>query len=194
MNKRVPLGLLIALVATVAAGPSCGQVYKWVDSNGRVNYSGQPPADAASSKTLKVVEANISVYTPDESLKHAVEENRQRKNYQAASDHVYAVAARPTCADSGMVPSPQGGCQSVDNGFSDSYPYYPYAPAVVYGRFRRHPVPLAQAQIPPGTIAGNVVGMNGYIPGYSALAASMAPPPARSPRVSPAGRGFARDR
>jgi uncharacterized protein DUF4124 len=188
MKNRASIGLLIALVATAAAAPSWGQVYKWVDSNGRVNYSSQPPADAASSKSLKVVEANVSVYTPDDSLKRAVEENRQRKNSQAASDHVYAVAARPTCADSGMIPSPQGGCQAVDNGLSD---YYPYAPAVVYGRFRRHPVQLAQAQIPPGTIAGNVVGMNGYTPGLSAQAASMAPPPpARPPRVSPAGRGL----
>jgi hypothetical protein len=189
MKNYACIGFLIA--AAVVAAPSYAQVYKWVDSNGRVNYSSQPPADSASSKTLKVVEPNISVYTPDESLKRAVEENRQRKNYQAASDPVYAVAARPTCADSGMVPSPQGGCQTVDNGLSD---YYPYAPAVVYSRFRRHPVQLAQAQIPPGTIAGNVVGMNGYIAGNSALAASMAPPSARPPRVSPAGRGFARDR
>lgn len=190
MKNHASIGLLIAIVATIAAAPSYGQVYKWVDSNGRVNYSGEPPADAAASKTLKVVEPNISVYTTDESLKQAMEENRQRKNYAVAPDPVYAAAARPTCADYGMIASPQGGCQPADYGASDYYPYYPYASAVVHSRFRRHPALLAQAQIPPGTIAGNVVGMKGYIPGLSAQAASMAPPPSRPPRVSPAGRGM----
>src|SRR6478752_810892 len=87
------IGLLIALVGIVASAPSYGQVYKWVDSSGRVNYSSQPPAESDSTKTLKVVEPTISVYTPDESLKRAVEENRQRKNYPAAPENVYAVAA-----------------------------------------------------------------------------------------------------
>ena len=178
------IGLLIALVATVAAAPSYGQVYKWVDSNGRVNYSGQPPED--STKTVKLVESNVSVYTPDDSLKRAVEENRQRKNYSAAPDNVYAVAAKPTCADMGMLPSPQGGCQPADYASNEYYPAYPYAPAVVYGRFRPRPVPLRQAQIPPGTIAGNVVGLSGYTAGNSTIPPAV--PPARP--MSLAGRGF----
>ena len=80
-------------IGILVAASAFGTTYKWVDSNGRVNYSGQPPADPAASKTLKVVESNISVYTPDDSLKRAVEENRQRKNYQAAPDNV-ALARR----------------------------------------------------------------------------------------------------
>lgn len=191
MKNRARIGLLIAFVANVAAAPSYGQVYKWVDSNGRVNYSSEPPADSNSSKTLKVVEQNISVYTPDESLKRAVEENRQRKNVPVASAPVYAVEARSACADSGMQPSPLGGCQPVDNGMSDYYPYSSYAPAVVYGRFRRRPAQLPQAQIPPGTIAGNVVGMNGYIAGNSALAPSIPLNSARPSRMSFASRGVA---
>ena len=185
-NRASSFGLLIALAATVAAAPSYGQVYKWVDSSGRVNYSSQPPADADSTKSLKVVESNLSVYTPDESLKRAVEENRQRKNVPVARDNVYAVAAKPTCADMGMLPSPQGGCQPADYASNEYYPAYPYAPAVVHGRFRPRPVLLRQAQIPPGTIAGNVVGLSGYTAGNSTIPPAV--PPARP--MSLAGRGF----
>jgi hypothetical protein len=188
MKKRIYIGLLAILVANVAAVPSYGQVYKWVDSSGRVNYSGQPPADSEAAKTLKVVEANISVYTPDESLKRAVEENRQRKNYRVSSDNVYAMEGPSACTGS----SPYG-CQPADNGMSgynSAYSYYPYAPGVVYGRFRR-PVQLAQVQLTPGAIAGNVVGMNGYIPGLSAFAPSAQAPFARPPHISLASRGLA---
>ena len=176
MKNRISAGLLIAIVAALGAAPSYAQVYKWVDSNGKVNYSGQPPAESDAAKSVKVVESNISVYTPDDSLKQAVEENRKRKNHQAAPEKLNAVAARPSCADMGMVPTPQGGCQPVTDS-SEYYPYSSYGPAVVYNRFRRRPVHFSHAQIPPGTTAGNVVGMNGYIAGNSAYAP--APQPAR---------------
>ncbi|MFT4174607.1 MAG: glutaredoxin family protein [Rhodocyclaceae bacterium] len=45
-DKTTSLRLAVALLAIIAAGASHGEVYRWVDKNGKVNYSDNPPPDA----------------------------------------------------------------------------------------------------------------------------------------------------
>lgn len=49
------------------AAPAEAQVYKWVDDQGVVNYSSQPPA-SRKSVLLDPNSVSVSTYTPDETL------------------------------------------------------------------------------------------------------------------------------
>lgn len=44
---------LLALLLLFAAGEAPAEIYKWVDSNGKVHFSDKPPSDAKSEK-LKI--------------------------------------------------------------------------------------------------------------------------------------------
>ena len=63
--------VLIALALTVAPGARViaqSDVYKWVDANGKVHYSGDPPLNAAgapASGATRIDSTNISTYHPD---------------------------------------------------------------------------------------------------------------------------------
>ena len=50
--RRMKTPLLLAALLVLAL-PAGGQVYKWTDSSGKLNYSDKPPADAKASE-LKV--------------------------------------------------------------------------------------------------------------------------------------------
>jgi hypothetical protein len=41
------------LAAVLVCAPVAAQTYKWVDSNGRTQYSDRPPANAAKSESIK---------------------------------------------------------------------------------------------------------------------------------------------
>jgi hypothetical protein len=45
--------LIVAVALALACAPAAGAVYKWVDANGRVVYSDQPPPASVKSETLK---------------------------------------------------------------------------------------------------------------------------------------------
>jgi len=178
MPLPAPIRLLIALVAILATAPASAQVYKWVDARGVTNYSGQPPVDPKAAKKVAIVEDRISVYTPDKSLTQAIEADRQRSN-QALAERIdglerqleaerrsrqYAAAGEVQAAY-----DPCAGGRTFDcNGYYGGY--YPYGyTTVVYPR-RHFPRRIVQPHLTPGTTAGNVVGMNGYIPGNSTSA------------------------
>jgi hypothetical protein len=102
------------------------------------------------------VEDRVSVYTPDARLLEAIALDHQRfgENARAAAlerRFERAAAAPPQALQDPAAAGIAGG-------------YYPYGPVV-----RRAPR-LPSAQLPPGATAGNVVGMNGFIPGNSASA------------------------
>jgi hypothetical protein len=48
----VPLAVAIVLAAFCAAQPALGALYKWVDANGRVVYSDQPPTGDVKVETI----------------------------------------------------------------------------------------------------------------------------------------------
>jgi len=177
LRALAPVGYLLACVALLGAAPAAsGQLYKWVDERGVTNYSNQPPVNPGAAKNLGPVAGNLSVYSPDPALLKAVASYRQdsydrrlaeRVDYlerQLAAEKMarqYAAAAIPAPVASGDY---YGGS---------------YYPAGIGGGFfpvgRKHNH-LFPAQLPVGATAGNTVGMGGFIPGQSALAASLAPP------------------
>ncbi len=173
MSTHATLRVLVTCCAMITASSAAAQIFKWVDENGVTTYSNQRPANANAAGDIEVVENRISVYTPDAALLEAVDTFRQQSNRAGAN------AAAPQERPSGQyaapvyVPVPVAPDPCADEGSAycnEMYTgYYPYAPAVghrVYRRYKRVP----QIRLRPGTIAGQVVGMDGYIPGNSANA------------------------
>lgn len=195
MSVRATLRVLLTCSAIIAASSTSAQIFKWVDENGVTTYSNRRPADAKVAGEIGVVENRISVYTPDPSLLQAVDAFRQRSNQIAvnaapsrAGPPVQSVA--PIYVPVPVAPDPcaderSAHCDEIYTG------YYPYAPVVGYGRYRRHKR-IPQVHLRPGTIAGNVVGMDGYIPGNSANAPRFGHAPMRSlsrPALEPRSTG-----
>jgi hypothetical protein len=64
--------ILVGLIAVAAAWPAAAdqQIYKWVDGNGRLIYSDEPPptTDKLSHSMLSVVQNRVSTYSTDKSL------------------------------------------------------------------------------------------------------------------------------
>jgi len=177
------LGLLVAAAAITPLSAVGAQIYKWVDENGVTNYSNRQPAQATAPRTVRVVEDNISVYTPDPALTRAVDAFRMRSN-EIGANAAAPLAPPPSDYSAPVyvpVPVASDPCaESRAAHCNEFYPdFYPYAPVAGYGpRFRRHKR-IPQVHIPPGTIAGKVVGMDGYIPGNSANARRFGPAPVR---------------
>jgi hypothetical protein len=189
---------LIILVAMLATSPACAQLYKWVDERGVTNYSNQPPVDPKAAKRLLPVEDRISVYTPDKAVTQAAEAARQR-NDQALSEKISSLerqleterlarqnaataaqAANAACLGNGGI-----NCNGIYSG------YYPYDSGLVFFPVRHRPRNIVQTQqLIPGTIAGNVVGMNGFIPGNSAAASAAPVFPSRSFHAASMRREF----
>jgi hypothetical protein len=57
-EDNVMLRLTLAALAFALAAPAQAQMYKWVDSTGRVQYSDRPPA--AGTKAEQVTKSNVS--------------------------------------------------------------------------------------------------------------------------------------
>jgi uncharacterized protein DUF4124 len=188
MRALAPIGYLLACAALLSAATPAlsAELYKWVDERGVTNYSNQPPADPGAAKNLGPVEGNLSVYSPDPALGRAVAAYRQESNRRGLAERVEYLErelaaerrARQYAAPAVELPAP---CPSGDC-YGNYASYYPagiagggFFPPIVL-RHKR----LVPAQLPLGATAGNVVGMSGFIPGQSALSASLAPPrPAR---------------
>jgi hypothetical protein len=152
---HVLAGLVAALAALPAATAFSAQLYKWVDERGVVNYSNQPPADPQAAAKVATVEDRLSVYTPDPSLVRDIEAERQRMS-RAASEK--PEPRQPAVALLGAPPA-------VAPPAYESYPVaYPYE--VFYGGFRPHRQRrVPQIQLPPGAIAGAMLGTDLLIPG-----------------------------
>jgi hypothetical protein len=180
MRLPTRIALLIAAFAILGTAPASAQLYKWVDERGVTNYSNQPPADPGAVKKLGAVEGNLSVYSPDKGLTRAVEEFRRESNNRALAERVdyleRQLEAERQARSHMAAAAPPAPC-------TDCYADSGYYPAYGGGFFPARHRKFHQAKLPPGAIAGNVVGMSGYIPGQSALAASLAPP--RAPRSRP---------
>ena len=178
MRLRALAVVLVAVLPLVAPA-TAAQLYKWVDERGVTNYSSEPPADPGAAKKLLPVEGNLSVYSPDPALKRSTETDRRDGNRALEARiaslerqlEVERLARQYAAAAAAPV-----SCRSGFDCYGTVADYYPVSHVVSYVPVRRRHRPLVQAQLPPGAIAGNVVGMSGYIPGQSAVAAALAPP------------------
>ena len=197
MPPRTLSRLTVLLVSILAAAPACAQLYKWVDERGVTNYSNQLPADRKAAKKLLPVEDRISVYTADKPPTQAVKAIRQKSDPASAEriaslerqleaerlarqQLAAAQASYDLCLSQGI------NCNGIYSG------YYPYGSPFVFVPARHRPRSIIQAQLTPGTTAGNVVGMNGFIPGNSAAAPTRTVLPTRVLLEAPLGGGFAR--
>lgn len=197
MPPRTLTRLTVVLVAILATAPACAQLYKWVDERGVTNYSNQLPADPKAAKKLLPVEDRISVFTADKLLPQAVEVFRQKSD-QALAERIASLErqleaerlARQLAAAAQASYDPclsQGiNCNGIYSG------YYPYGSTFVFVPARHRPRSIVQARLTPGTTAGNVVGMNGFIPGNSAAAPTRTVRLSRVLREAPMSGGFAR--
>jgi hypothetical protein len=179
MRLSVLAGLLVAAVPLVAPA-AAAQLYKWVDERGVTNYSSEPPGDPGALKKLMPVEGNLSLYSPDLALTRAIEAHR-RDGYRALEARVASLErqleaerlARQYAVAAAVPPAP---CPPGYDCYGNVAGYYPVSHVVSYVPVRHRRRPPVQAHLPPGAIAGNVVGTGGHIPGQSALAAALAPP------------------
>jgi uncharacterized protein DUF4124 len=182
MLSLAPIGYLLACVAMLGASPALSaQLYKWVDERGVTNYSSQPPADPEAARNLGPVEGNLSVYSPDPALSRAVAAFRQDSYNRGLAERVDYLERELAAERQARQYPPHAVALSVPCQSGDCYGNYAsYYPAGIAGggsfpaghRQKR----LVPAQLPLGATAGNVVGMSGFIPGQSALSASLAPP------------------
>jgi hypothetical protein len=179
LRSDLRTAVLLGAILTAAAPLATAQVYKWVDEKGVVNYGNKPPAPAKGAKGPTVVEDRVSVYTPDPAVTQATQNARERSALPNPGGYSSQTPperrATPPMAAAPVPPPPAGDpCATLGDVNCSGYPAYdgyPYA-----GRFRSPR--LVQPQLPPGSIAGNVNGGNGYIPGLSTQAPVVTPPPA----------------
>jgi len=128
MARLFKLGLL--LLTTLAPGPVWSEVYKWVDEDGVVNYSNQPPSNGKAqeldlnSVTLSVIETDkidrrVAMAAQSEvgALRQKVEQLESRLEAERYT--------RGYPVDSVTMPV-------VEYGYPYGYPGYLYAPGVVY--------------------------------------------------------------
>jgi hypothetical protein len=175
--------LLIAV--TLAGSPVSAQLYKWVDERGVTNYSDQAPVDAATLNKLRPIDNRVSVYSPDAALTSAVESLR-RGDVQGAVSGASRTGAGHEQAPPATVVMQDSCLSGAATGCTSVYAGVPYDPWYGYVRPPLHrPRHVAQPRLMPGATAGNVVGMDGYIPGYSVYA-----PPARALPNVPAPRAL----
>jgi len=168
--------LYAALLGFLLSVPGHAQVYKWVDARGVTNYSSEPPADARAKTKVKVVEDTLSVYTPPRAVTQAIEIARvQRADPLAAKvenlERQLEIerSVRQAAATAAAATQAAAAEAAASRGFEGTW--YPAGAFVPHGR----PRILPQAQLKPGTTAGNVVGPSGYIPGNSAGALPYTP-------------------
>src|SRR5687767_545382 len=81
MAERIGMPAALRFSALIAAmllsgSVGAGELYKWVDDKGVVNYSNTPPPKTKGGKPATVVEDRTSVYTPDKSVTEALERSK----------------------------------------------------------------------------------------------------------------------
>ncbi len=80
--KKILFTLIAAACALVAIG-AAAQVYKWVDKDGKVQYSDQPPPPDAAKATAQKIDASPTVSAPVKPLADKAKDFDKRKTEAA---------------------------------------------------------------------------------------------------------------
>lgn len=130
-------GALILIAASLISLSASAEVYRWVDPQGRVNYSDHPPEEKLGTNKPVVVQDRVSVYTPSPALMQAAAAFRQdvnnsrglaaarRDGEQLAQQRALVASRGDPCAYSADGCGNQGG---------EIYPGYPLYPVAALGR------------------------------------------------------------
>ncbi len=171
----ISLRLFAALAASLlASAPSfAGELYKWVDDKGVVNYSNEPPPKSKGGKPATIVEDRLSVYTPEKSVTEAIQRDKNRPPRAAASAPPPPVRSAAAAASPPPPVAAYDPCVNPNDPNCQPGSLYDNSPVF---RGRRLQQPLVQPQLPAGAIAGQVTGPNAIIPGQSGLAPPQVPP------------------
>src|SRR5688572_116028 len=171
--------MTMVFCALMLSATASAQVYRWTDERGVTNYSNKAPE--ISARNVSTVEDKLSVYRQDAETLDMVKRMRERRNAdpdrylreRRMRDQVL-VPAVPTVAA-------YDPCLAGDSANCPAQPVY-YGDPGVFGPG----VHFRQPQLPPGAIAGNVVGNNSYTAGLSTQARLDAPRSfsRREPRAS----------
>lgn len=172
-----------ACIALALAAPAAaGELYKWVDDNGVVNYSNAPPPKTKGGKPATVVEDRTSVYTPPKSVTDALDRSREPRLLPPQPPQ-QPVATAPL-GGGGVIAPPPPTPPSLPAVYDPCrIPGDPNCQVLIYDSSpafagRRRAPPLNQPQLPPGTIAGQSTASGGVIPGLSGVT----PPPPQQAR------------
>jgi hypothetical protein len=95
-STATPLFAVSVLVAALAASPAgAEQIYKWVDSSGRVNYGTKPPEGMRAGDVQKVEPkvSTVPLVKPDQGEVRAMEGREQRAREQERASELAASAA-----------------------------------------------------------------------------------------------------
>lgn len=155
--KYVVFGAMpFVLAAMLAANPVCAQLHKWVDRHGVTNYSDQPPADPAAVKAYLRQAMDAQRNAGDRAAAEGASRPEMKPGVEPGQPPQAAAVAQDPCS----YPRSSGCTES----YAGNLPYYPS-----YGfPIPRHwPREFVQPYLRPGATAGNVVGMDGFIPGYA---------------------------
>jgi len=145
LRNLLKSALICALLATPMAVTA--QLYKWVDSDGVVNYGDSPPAGVKNLQPVTHGTVSVVSGVSKQQMDGLRERDEQRRSQQAQRDASDARAA--AVASSAQIPSPV---------YLDGYApdYYPYRPPLRRppdaGQIRPRPeVPIARP-LPAGPI------------------------------------------
>lgn len=180
---RATFRLLVVAAVILPVSTASAQIYKWVDEHGVTNYSNLRPSDPKVQQQADLIGNTISVYTPDPALVQAVDDFRTKSNKNSLKSPARATTIEAPYPPVGLlVPAAPEPCAGYRSGYCDElHPgYYPYAPVAGHHFFRHRHKRIRQIRVTPGAIAGQVVGMDGFIPGNSANARRSGPVPSRS--------------
>ena len=185
-TMAISLHLIAALAASLlASAPAfAGELYKWVDERGVVNYSNEPPPKTKGGKPASVVEDRLSVYTPEKSVTEAIQRGKDRRPQAPASAPPPPVRSAAAAAPPPPPVAAYDPCANPNDPNCQSGILYDSSP-VFNGRRRQQP--LVQPQLPAGAIAGQIAGPNAIIPGQSASA----PPQVQPGRPQKSGAPYA---
>src|SRR5688572_17488694 len=74
-----------AILLLASAPTAAGEMYKWVDERGVVNYSNEPPPKTKGATAPTIVEDRVSVYTPEKAVTEAIQREKDGRGRPAAS-------------------------------------------------------------------------------------------------------------
>jgi hypothetical protein len=95
-STATPFFAVSVLAAALAASPAAAeQIYKWIDSSGRVNYGTKPPEGMRASEVQKVEPkvSTVPMEKPDQAEVRAMQSREQRVRDQERQSEMVASAA-----------------------------------------------------------------------------------------------------
>ena len=127
--------LFAALISLVVPATALGDIYKWVDEQGRISYSDVPPPTSGKAMNVEVVRKDPKLTPSEQALLariQSLERQVEAQRYVAQAPAVPPPTPYPSYYPPAP-PPPSPPPNYYDSGYYGSYPSYPtYYPAYSY--------------------------------------------------------------